>query len=159
MKALVAVVALGVLAGCQSSAPRDYTPTIARFFLESSDAHSVPVVLPQSGLKLGLAAAPAITEGDIVNVEIAQVELGRCLMFELTPSAARDLYRFTGVHQGGRLVLVVNDAAFGARRIEGPIADGRVFVFVEVADSALPALVSNLKKTSADLQRAMAKKK
>ena len=34
------------------------------------------------------------------------MELGKCLMFQLTPAAARDFYRLTGSHQGRRLVLV-----------------------------------------------------
>ena len=159
MRALFAIVALSVLAGCQTDAARGQPKTIARFYLESSDARAVSVVLPNSGITLALAATPALTEGDIVNVEVVQVELGRCLMFELTPSATRDLYRFTASNQGRRLVLTINGAAFGARRIDGPIADGRLFVFVEMADNALLALVANLKTTSAELQRAAAKRK
>jgi len=42
--------------------------------------------------------------------------------------------------------------------MEGPLAEGRVFVFVEMADAALPALVENIKKTSVALQRAAARK-
>jgi hypothetical protein len=93
-----------------------------------------------------------------VNVELMQVELGKCLMFQLTPAAARDLYRVSGSNQGRRLVLFLNDVALGARRMEGPLAEGRVFVFVEVADTALPTLVENIKKTTAAVQRAMARK-
>lgn len=157
MKRVVAICTLLGVAACQT-APRDPAPTIARFYLESADPRAATVELPQSGLKLGLAPTPAITEGDIVNVEIAQVELGRCLMFQLTPAAARDLYRFTAANQGGRLVLTINGAAFGARRIDAPIADGALLVFAELPDSALPALVANLKQTSAGLQRAAAKR-
>ena len=157
-RVLTSCVAL-MLAGCQSAPSRDYTPTIARFFLESSDPRAVSVELPRSGVKLAIAATPVLTEGDIINVELVQVELGRCLMFQLTASAARDLYRFTASNQGGRLVLFINGAAFGARRIEGPIDNGSLLVFAEVADSALPALVTNLKKTSAAVQREVAKKK
>ena len=101
---------------------------------------------------------PVLTEGDIVNVELMQVELGKCLMFQLTPAAARDLYRISGSNQGRRLVLFLNDVAVGARRMEGPLAEGRVFVFVEMADAALPDLVENIKKTSVALQRAAARK-
>src|SRR5438046_2418073 len=98
MRPIVAIVALAALAGCQSTTPRDYTPTLARFFLESTDPRAVPVVLPKSGVKLALAATPVLTEGDIVNVEVAQVDLGRCLLFQLTPAATRDLYRFSVVN-------------------------------------------------------------
>ena len=158
MRAFTAIAALVLLAGCQSAAPRDFTPTYARFYLESTDPRVVPITLPKSGVKLSLAATPVLTEGDIVNVETVQVDLGRCLLFQLTPAATRDLYRFSVVNQGGRLALTINGAAFGARRIDGPIADGRVFVFAEIDDASLPTLVENLKKTSAEVQLAARKK-
>ncbi len=146
------------LVGCQSPTRVDYVPTVARFFLEEADARTVSVTLPQSGVRVMLGPKPVLTESDIVNVELMQVELGKCLMFQLTPAATRDLYRISGSNQGRRLVLFLNDVALGARRMEGPLAEGRVFVFVEVADTALPALVENLKKTSAAMQRAAARK-
>jgi hypothetical protein len=98
-----------------------------------------------------------LTEGDVVAVELMQVELGRCLMFQLTPAAARDLFRLSGASQGRRLVLLLNQVPVGARRIDGPIGDGRIFLFVEVAEPALPALVANLQQTTADFQRTMAR--
>jgi len=159
MKRMLASLVLLALGGCQSLAPRDYTPTIARFFLESSDPRALSVELPRSGVRLAVAPTPALTEGDIVNVEVMQVELGRCLLFQLTASATRDLYRFTAANQGGRLILMINGAAFGARRIDRPMTDGTLLVFVEVDDASLPGLVTNLKKTSADIQRAAARKK
>ena len=71
----------------------------------------------------------------------------------------RDLYRVSASNQGRRFVLMINGEAVGARLIDGPLSGGVLFVFAEVPDDALPALVANLKKTSADLQRALAKKK
>jgi len=144
--------------GCQTTEKKDYRPTLARFFLEEADARTVSVTLPQSGVQVAVGPKPVFTEGDIVNVELMQVELGKCLMFQFTPAAARDLYRVSGSNQGRRLVLFLNDIPLGARRMEGPLAAGSVFVFVEVPDSALPALVDSLKKTSASVQRAVAKK-
>jgi preprotein translocase subunit SecD len=164
MKKLLLVAALfAALAGvgCQSgnSAPRDYTPTLARFFLETNDAAASTVVLPISGVRIAIGDKPVFAENDIVDVDVAQVELGRCLLFRLTPSAARDLYRFSGSNQGRRLVLVLNNVPIGARRIESPINDGAVFVFAEVSDAELGVLAVNVKKTSAELQRAIARKK
>jgi hypothetical protein len=159
MKRLLALLLVLAAAGCQSAAPRDYTPTLARFFLESSDPRALSVELPKSGVRLSIAPTPALTEGDIVNVEVMQVDLGRCLMFQLTPSAARDLYRFTAANQGARLVLMINGAAFGARRIDGPVEGGTLFIFAEVDDASLSGLVTNLKRTSADVQQAAAKKR
>ena len=155
-----AIILAMIFPGCQSPgkpAP-DYTPTLARFFLETNDVGTTAVDLPISGVHLIIGAKPVFTEGDIADVELMQVELGKCLMFQLTPSAARDLYQLTGASQGRRLVLMLNQVPIGARRIEAPLSDGRVFIFVEVADPALPVLVSNLKKTTAEIQRAIARK-
>lgn len=146
------------LAGCQTPEKVDYTPTLARFFMEEADARTVSVTLPQSGVRVMVGPKPVLTEGDIVNVELMQVDLGKCLMFQLTPAAARDLYRVSGSNQGRRLVLFLNNVPMGARRMEGPLAEGAVLVFVEVPDATLPALVNNLKKTAAAVQRAAAKK-
>jgi hypothetical protein len=144
-------------AGCASRAPRDYAPAVARFFIESAAGDGAAALLPVSGVRIPIAAKPVITEFDLVNVEIAQVELGECLMFQLTPAAARDLYRLTGSNQGRRLVLVVNGAALGARVIDGPLENGTIFTFVEVPDGELPELVARLKRTSAELQREAAR--
>jgi len=147
-------------AGCKTTKVTSaYKTTWARLFLESNDARGTAITLPQSGVQLVVNAQPVVTEGDIVNVELAQVELGRCLLFQLTPAAARDFYRLTGSHQGKRLVLVIDDATLGARRIDGAIADGNWFTFVEVADDALPKLVENLKRSSVALQKEIARKK
>ena len=149
---------LGLLfaAGCQSPPPPDYSPTLARFFLENPSG-AVGMRLPQSGVQLAVAPKPVLTEFDFVDVAVAQVELGRCLMFQLTPAAARDLYRLSVPNQGRRLVLVVNGVPLGARRIDRPLDDGAVLVFAEVADEALLSLANNLRKTSAELQRTLRK--
>ena len=146
-------------AGCHSAKqPRDYTPTSARFFLESGSGDGTPVALPQSGVRLTVNPKPVIAEGDIANVDLVQVDLGKCLLFQLTPSAARDFYRLSVAHQGRRLVLVIDGTTLGARRIDGAITNGAVFVFVELSDAALPVLVENLKKSSLAMQRELARK-
>jgi hypothetical protein len=148
-----------LMAGCQSTPEeKNYVTTLARFFLETPSDRSVAVTLPQSGVQVAVGSKPVFTEGDIVNVELMQVDLGKCLMFQLTPSAARDLYRVTASNQGKRLVLVINDVAVGARHIERPLLEGALLVFVELPDASLPTLVENLKKTSGTLQRAAARK-
>lgn len=149
-----------LLAGCRTTEPAvNYNPTLARFFLESAGGAGAEFVLPRSGVRLVVNAKPVFTEGDVVGVELAQVELGRCLMFTLTPAAARDFYRLSGSNQGRRLLLLLNGAPAGARRLDGPIADGVVFVFVEMPDEALPGLVSDLKQSTAAIQRTLARKK
>ena len=156
--ALAAVIFLLALTGCGTTPRRDFTPVIARFFLESTDAQSGFATLPQSGVRIAVAVKPVITEFDFVNVQVARVELGQCLMFQLTPAAARDLYRLTTTNQGRRLVLVLNGEPVGSRRIERPFEDGTVLVFVEKPDAALQAIAEALRKTSEELQRAAAKK-
>jgi hypothetical protein len=157
--AVLAALLLGaalVLAGCHTP-PRDYTPTAARFYLEASSGEGAVMTLPQSGVQVPISAKPVLSEFDIVDAELVQVELGRCLMFRLTPSAARDLYRLTASHQGSRLVLTLNGVALGARRIDGPMGEGTVLIFVEMPDEQLPALVRNLKLTAGEIQRAAAR--
>jgi hypothetical protein len=158
-KLIVSLLLVGFfLEGCQTQEKTDYKPTVARFFLEEADPRTVTAVLPQSGVRVAIGPKPVFTEGDIINVELMQVELGKCLMFQFTPAAARDLYRVSGSNQGRRLVLFLNDVPMGARRMEGPLATGAVLVFVEVPEAELSVLVDNLKKTSAAVQRAAAKK-
>jgi hypothetical protein len=110
-------------------------------------------VLPQSDTGITIAVKPVFSEFDIVRVEIARVELGECLLFQLTPAAALDLNRLSHVHSGQRLVLLVNDRAMGARRINQPLNEGAITIFVETPDNALPALQAKLSATTVDLQR------
>jgi hypothetical protein len=156
---MVALWCVWCAGGCQSSsAPRDFTAVSARFFLEAANADGLPMTLPQSGVRVSVNSKPVLTEGDIVNVELVQVDLGKCLLVQLTPSAARDFYRLSVTHQGRRLVLLVNDKPLGARRLDGPIANGVVYVFVELPETELAGFVSNLKKSSVAMQRELARK-
>lgn len=160
VRLIFSVFALGLLVACQSTAkldPKDRA--LARFFLESGEGVTgLKVALPQSAVNLAVNPKPVLTEGDVMNVELVQVDLGKCLLFQLTPSAARDFYRLSVTHQGRRLVLMINDEAIGARRIDGAIADGKIFVFVEQPDAELPALVNRLKLSSTEIQREIARK-
>lgn len=163
MNPIWSIAAVGLVAllggGCHSTTvPKDFKPTTARFFLESGSQDGTPITLPQSGVNVLVNSKPVIAEGDIGNVELVQVDLGKCLLFQLTPAAVRDFYRLTVTHQGRRLVLVVDGAPLGARRVDGAIQNGVLFMFVEMPDDALPALVDNLKKTSAALQREVARR-
>lgn len=152
---------LGVmlLAGCSSAKkPRDFVPMAVRFHLETAGGEGVPFALPQSGVVLALNQKPVLTEGDVANVELVQVDLGRCVMFQLTPAATRDFYRLSVTHQGRRLALLLDGVPAGARRIDGAIADGVLFMFLERPDEMLPALVDNLRKNAAAVQREIARK-
>ena len=147
------------IGGCHSAPKvRDYTPMEVRFYLEASPGDGTPLTLPQSSVHVSVNPKPVITEGDVVNVELVKVDLGLCLLFQLTPGTVRDFYRLSATHQGRRLVLLVDGVAIGARTIDGPVTNGVVYVFVELPDAALPALVENLKKSSAAMQREIARK-
>ena len=159
LRALLAMGIAGLFAGCSSTPPpQDYTSVVARFFLESASGDGTPLTLPQSGVRVPVNPKPVIAEGDILNVELVQVDLGKCLLFQLSTSAIRDFYRMTVTHQGRRLVLVLDGEAVGARRIDGPITNGVLYMFVERPEGDLPALVQNLKKSSTAIQRELARK-
>ena len=156
--AMLGVALALALSGCATSKPpKDYKPMAARFFLEAS-GDGTPVTLPLSGVRVAVNSKPVLTEGDFINVELVQVDLGKCLFFQLTPTATRDFYRLSVTHQGRRLVLVINDAPIGARLIDSPISNGAVLVFAEVPEPDLPALVDNLKKTTVAVQKEIARK-
>jgi len=147
MKALgICLVALA-LAGCESSPVSDLKTEHAQFLLESDDP-TVQVTLPQSGVQIYVNPKPVFTEYDIVNVEIAHIELGDCLVFQLTPDAARDLQKLTAKNQGRRLVLTLGGVAFGARRIDQPLVKGTLFIYVETPEKSLPALRDSLNATA-----------
>lgn len=149
--------ALVLLAGCNS--PRATPQTaVARFVLEADAAQAgVTATLPVSGVSVRVLPKPVITEFDIVGVAEAQVEMGRCLAFRLSGSAARDLYRLSVANLGSRLVLLIDGQTIGARVIDRAIEGGVIFIFAEVPDADLPRLVENLNSTVAILQEQIAK--
>ncbi len=144
---------LGV-AGCATEPARPAATAVARFFLETPRGEGAQATLPRSEVTIAIQPKPVITEFDVANVEIAEVELGRCLLFQLTAEGSRDLYRLTAANQGRRLVLVVNGEPLGARRIEQPLEGGAVLIFVERPDADLPALVRELRATTVALREA-----
>ena len=159
--ALVLAAVAVVLAGCESTATKPTEPPlVARFYLETKPNETgIAVSLPQSGVTINVSPKPVLVEYDIVNAEVAQVDLGRCLLLQVGPQATRDLYRFSVGAVGRRLVLALNDQFVGARRIEGAMSDGAVLIFVEMPDDQLPEVVTRLKRTSAELAEAARKAK
>lgn len=162
MNRLRLMLSVGLMLGlgaCTSSKPTPYQPVVVRFFLETRPGEAgVLLQLPVSGVGVTVAAKPILVEYDVLNAEVARVELGNCLLLQFTPAAARDLYRLSVASMGRRLVLTLNDEPVGARRIEQAIGDGTILVFVERPDAELPGLVERIKRTSADIVAAAAKK-
>lgn len=134
--------------GCHTARVTEAPAAIARFHLESTQGKGVGVTLPRSGTTITIAEKPVFTEYDIVGIDIAQVALGKCLLFRLTPSAARDLRNLTRANPGLRLVLRVDEHAWGARRIDETVEEGRLFIFVEKPDDELLALQRALETTA-----------
>lgn len=144
-----------LLNGCQTpeASPLDQ-PLVARFFLEAGPgAPAVTVQLPVSKIALNINPKPVLVEYDIANVEFAKVELGWCLYFQFAPAATRDFYRLSATNLGRRLVLTLNDTPIGVRRLDQPIADGGLLIFLEVPNEDLPPIAERLKRTSAAIAK------
>ena len=134
--------------GCRSSR-RQEAPLAARFYLEAAAAElSTPVVLPRSGVRVMVGPKPVLSEYDVANVEIAEVDLGRCLAFEFTPAAAGALARMSSAYPGRRLVFVLEGEPIGVRPIDETLLGGRLLIFVERADADLPRLAARLKRSA-----------
>lgn len=135
-----------------------YEPLVARLYLEARAGEAgVELRLPVSGVAITVAAKPVITEADVRGAEVARAELGACLLLQVTPAAARDLYRLSVAGLGRRLVLMLNGAPLGVHRLDRALADGTIAVFVERPDAELPALVERVRRTSGDIAAAAAK--
>lgn len=147
------------LVGCQTAKtlPEDFIK--ARFTLEthSADTYAALVTLPVSQVRIRVLSESILSEYDYASIELAKLELGNCLLFTLKPAAARELYRISVGNQGKRLVLLLNGQPMGVRRIDGPIADGRVYVFVEAADEALEEIAKDLGKTNIEIQKRLSR--
>lgn len=160
---VVALVVAGLglgLTGCQSSSrKKDYDPVLVRFFLEATPNEQAAVMrMPLTGTQLRVRPKAVFVETDIVNAEVVRVDMGLCLLVQVTTAAARDLFRLTGSNQGRRLVIAANEVPLGSRLIDGPFLDGNILMFIEVPDEQLPELVAKIKRTSGDLQREIARR-
>ena len=143
-------------AGCKSRVPEGYDPLALRFFMEARDSEQgLVMTLPLTAASVPVRAKAVFTEADVLNAEVVRVDLGQCLLVQMTPAAARDLYRLTGTNQGYRLVLTANDRPVGVRRIDRAIDDGNLLIFLEVADEELAEMVTRVKETSEVVQKAI----
>lgn len=152
------VAALLAGSGCQTPPERDYEPVVPRFFLEVPPQvrGATSAQLPRSGVEIAVSPAPVLSELDVRNVELVKVDLGLCLMFEFTADGARDLMRLSGANLGRRIVVTLNGRPFGARLLDGPLVDGRLLMFIELADEELTETAVNLKRTAHEVQSALA---
>lgn len=166
MQRIIRLVSFGIvglsvfLTGCSSTAERDYPAAVVRFLVEATgDDAGVNVQLPISQVTVRVSPKAMITEYDIVSAQLVQSDLGPAVMFQLNQQAGRDLFRLSATNQGSRLVTTINGAAVGARRMDRPIGDSVIISFIEIPAEDLPELVTNINKTSTDLQKDLAKRK
>lgn len=151
---LLASVAI-MLSGCQSSKVDPTEFVRARFLIEASqnDDYAAIVTLPVSLVQVPVKGEAIVSEFDFAAIELAEVELGKCLVFVLKPTAARAFYQLSAANLGKRLVLLLNNEPLGVRRINNPISDGRIYMFLEVTDSNLEELAEKLRETNIDIQK------
>lgn len=131
-------------AGCRSKPEK-----VFRFYQEQSAVtmlgDGLKGTMPISGVEFVVGRTPIIFEGDVESIDLVQVDLGLCVLFQFSDAGRRELYRASVRGAGRRIFLFVNDVPLGARRLDGAIEDGRLFMFLEVPDSELPDLVEEMR--------------
>lgn len=159
MGIILAVFSLLFLAGCQSTGMDVEDYARARFLLEaeSEDDFSALVTLPLSAVKIPVQGDAILSEFDYRAIDIAEVALGKCLVFSLKGPAAREFYQISVANQGRRLVLAINGRAIGVRRIDGPISDGRIYIFLEATDEGLEEIANQLQETNFEIQKKLSR--
>lgn len=147
---------LSFLVGCKEDTPENLS--VPRLMIEARGVNygalgADLVTLPVSGTSIQIQSEPLVNEFDIFNVDMVKVDMGVALLLQVSPKGARDLYRGSVSSMGGRIVLLINGNAIGARRIDGAIQDGNFYTFVEVDNAELGQLVLDIKETIATLQQ------
>lgn len=134
-------------AGCQTEvSPRAQGHFL--FFLEAPESEhyrAMEAQLPVAGTTIKVLPTPVLVKEDFRNVELVQVELGKCLLFQVKPQAALSLYQISQDYQGYRLVLVVGGVPRGVRMIDSALGDGNLFTFTEYTDEELAEVVAELR--------------
>lgn len=147
-------------AGCASGKKKDdYTRAVVRFVVEAGPRDlGTQLRLPESQVIIAVSPKAQFTEYDVQSCEVADTELGKALIFQLTPEAGRDLYRMSVPNQGLRIVTLVNGAPIGARRIDGPLSQGYFLTNVELSSVSIDQLAKDITRTSTDLREELEKK-
>lgn len=159
---LLGLLAVLVLAGCNtigtSSKKLDYSPVVCRFYLETPNGDpNAAEPLPLSGLRVATGPDPVLMETDIGAVNIGKAGDAVYLIFHLRSDAARALYQFSTQNIGRRLVLRINGDVVGVLKLTGPIGNGSIAMYVELADSSLRELVTNINKTCESIDKELKK--
>ncbi len=149
-----------LLSGCNQDKLDAADMKIPRLMVEARGINyggmgGLVVQLPVSGTRIQLRKEPLVSEFEIVNVELVKVEMGLALLIQVSEKGARELYRGAVTHMGGRIVLMVNNNAIGARRIDDSMQLGNAdyYTFVEIDDEELGQLVLDMKQSIRQLQQ------
>ncbi|MGJ8639330.1 MAG: hypothetical protein ACSHYA_08040 [Opitutaceae bacterium] len=157
-KSLLALVCCAFLALAGCIGEDDYeNMKVPRLMLESRGVNygsliGEQVTMPDSKAKISLNKEPLVNEFEIINVDLVKVELGLALLVQVSERGSRALYRASVTNNGNRVVLLINGNPVGARRLDGAIADGNLYTFVELPDDELEQLVIDIKGTIVTLQ-------
>jgi hypothetical protein len=156
---MVGVLSIGAcfFSGCWKKEKPPENMKVPRLYLEGrimSYGAMTPTALrmPKSGTMIEVIKEPLINEFEVVNAELVEVDLGMALLLQLSERGARALYRASVTENGNRIVLVINGNPIGFRRLDGPIADGNFYCFLEMRNEALGDLVLDLKDSIFYLQ-------
>jgi len=115
-------------------------------------SREINLTLPISGTTIQVEGQPIVNEFDIINVDMVKVDRGLAIVLYLTDTGRRELYRRSVTNSGNRIVFTTNGNAIGARVLDGAIADGQLYTFVEIPDEELGQFVLDLKESIAELQ-------
>lgn len=129
---IVCVFIIGGLLGCREEVPIAYK---IRFHVEGEGQVAV---MPVSGVGFNIENTPVIWEGDIEEVGLITVDLGRCVSFRLNERGMEQLERV----EGRNVILLINEQAMGFAKVEG-----EMLMFLEVRDSELEGFVEELNKS------------
>jgi hypothetical protein len=145
------------LSGCLNKGGAPENLKVPRLYLEGRSMNYGSMtpqmfIMPQSGTQVEVMKEPFISEFEIVNVELVEVDLGMALLLQLTDRGARVLYRACVTNAGSQVLMTVNGMPLGLRRLDGTITDGNFYTFVEADDAILNELTLDLKESIMYLQ-------
>ena len=123
--------------GCREAVPVAYK---VRMHLEGSEEHTQ---MPISKIAFDIQKQPLIWEGDIAEISLAEVELGRCLCFKLNEKGTVLIED----NLDKRLILVINDQALGFVTLTKNMTSDEIYMFVEMREEKLPAFIADLNKS------------
>ena len=120
--------------------------------VEYGSLRGLRVTMPLSKSEIQVLKEPVVGEFEIVNIDLVKFDMGLGVQIHVTERGARALYRASVTHRGERLVLLANEKAVGARRIDGDINDGRFYMFLEMPDEELEQFVIDMRASIVELQ-------